>query len=179
MHVAELFSRLLFGPHVEVVVAALPELPFRLVLEFGGDLLFEDLDSNGQRFERRLVEQQMNMLRHENVSSDHETITERGLLQLGFEDCVAGTFCQSRLAPVTTEGQEMKDPAVLVTDKTFRHGVRRILSQNGWGRGLPPLLRKNGAPRVQGWATRPALLRLRICYGARWGATGIGSRRMH
>ncbi len=54
VHVAQLFSSLLFGAHVEIAVTALPELRLGFRLQSSGCFLFEDLKNGYDIFEQEL-----------------------------------------------------------------------------------------------------------------------------
>jgi hypothetical protein len=145
----QLFDPLVFAVHVEVVIAALPELGFFVFLQLSRCALFEHLDCDGQRGDARLADEKVNMLRHEDVSSDNEAILSSHALKLKFEDFVGSASRQQRLSQVATEGEKVKHAAVLIADKVFRHrkGILRWLDVGV--SAFPPFARKkakDGAP---------------------------------
>ncbi len=76
VHVAQLFSSLLFGAHVEIAVTALPELRLGFRLQSSGCFLFEDLKNGCQRFVCWFVDEEMDVLGHEDVSGDDEQVLD-------------------------------------------------------------------------------------------------------
>lgn len=90
VHVTQLLGGLLSAPDVEVVVTRLPEAPSFGVLEFARGLLFEDLDGFGERFGARLADEEVDMLRHEDVPGDDELIADADGFEFVLEEGVGG-----------------------------------------------------------------------------------------
>jgi hypothetical protein len=63
----------------------------------------------------------MNMLRHQHISRHHKSVPQPYRFKLSFEDLVRASLAQKRQSSVTTEGDEVEDAALLVTNKTLRH----------------------------------------------------------
>ena len=87
MYVAQLLDPLALSPNVEVVVSGQPEgfMSGDLTQFVGADLL-EHLERHGERAAIRFGHQKMNMLWHDNVSSDAESIPNTYSLQCQLED---------------------------------------------------------------------------------------------
>src|SRR5208283_1659865 len=115
--------------HVEIVIAALPELSLSARLQLVRCLLLQDLERNRQRRPARFADQQVNVLRHENVSGNHKFVATTHRLQFAPEEIVGSVPRQQRLSSITTEGQKVKAATLLVTNKSLRHNGR-ILHPN-------------------------------------------------
>jgi hypothetical protein len=72
----------------------------------------------------RLPDEQMNVLRHQNITSNHKAISLTHHLKFTLEDSVRRSVAQQRLPAITTEGEKVKDSAVLITNKSIRHDKR-------------------------------------------------------
>ena len=82
----------------------------------------------------RLVDQEMDALRHENVADDGELVLDTERFELPLEDGVAVGLIQKRFSSITTEGEEVETSGLLVPDQTFRHtwnSSRFVLRTNG------------------------------------------------
>jgi hypothetical protein len=126
--------------NVEVVVAALPELFPGGKFELAGGELLEDLEEGGECSDAGFVGEEMDVLGHEDVGRDAELL----LLTDLFENLLGDVFCggsfEEGLSEVTTEGDEVEVPHLLVA-----------LEAGGYGgaSSLHPTLRKSakdGAP---------------------------------
>jgi hypothetical protein len=63
----------------------------------------------------------MNVLRHHDIASNHESVPLTHRLKLTLEDTARRIVIQQRPPAITTEGEKVKTSALLVTDKPFRH----------------------------------------------------------
>ena len=148
VHIPQLLDALLFAMHVEVVIPPLPEPNLPALLQFARCLLFQHLNRNRQQRPVRLPDQQVNVLRHQNIPGHHEAIPSAHCFKFMFEDAVGSLTRQQRQPAITTEGQKVKTSALLVTDK-FRHDERI----------LHPILRSSfavthpSAKNAEGWGT--------------------------
>ena len=122
MQVPQLLRPLLLGKYIEVVITRLPERRLRPPFpQSPRHQLLQHLDRCAEFLSLRFADQQMNVLRHDDVTEHRETIPaphlfqgplERSLRQLGIEQCQP---------PVTTEGEKVIGPEMLVTLETGRH----------------------------------------------------------
>ena len=138
--VMEFFCELLWAGYVEVVVAALPELFLAGRFELAGGCLLEDLEEGGQGVCCGFVGEEMDVLGHEDVGGDVETLLFAGF----FEDLLESVFrsggLEEGLSVVTTEGDEVKLVGLLEAFEARWHGGAS---------SLHPTLRrgaKDGAP---------------------------------
>ena len=135
VHIPEFLGPLVGTPDVEVVVANLPEgmvvRPFPYLLQrtrksgageqlVGADLL-EHLQSRCQRASLRLADEKMHVLRHDNVSSDEESVPYAGALQSEFENTARGWSAEKRSPAVTTEGDEVEMTGLMVASESPGH----------------------------------------------------------
>jgi hypothetical protein len=74
MHVLEFFDGLIVVPHVEALVTTLPEPSISRHLEFSRHLLFQNLQDGGGWEIASFADQQRNMLGHDNISGDNESV---------------------------------------------------------------------------------------------------------
>ena len=125
MHITEFFDSLLFVMHTEIVVPPLPELDFAAFFQLARGQLLQHLKRNRQRRLARLTYKQMNVLRHQDISGYDKAVPRTHGLKFKFEYAIRTRPRQQRLPPITTEGQEMKAAALLVSDKFSHH--ERIL----------------------------------------------------
>jgi hypothetical protein len=91
----------------------------------------------------------MNVLRHQNISGHDKTVPRTHRLELSLEDSVGSLPRQQRLPAITTEGQEMKTAALLVTDKLCHD--EDILQSIRWSRNVVPTLPPKSV--AEGWGT--------------------------
>ena len=138
--VANLFDALLLKVDVEVVVTALPELFLVGRFELAGGQLLEDLEKGSEGSDGGFVGEEMDVLRHQDVGRDAEFLLLTGL----FEDLLDAVFCgvgfEEGVSKVTTEGDEVEVPRLLVAPEAGWHGGTS---------SLHPTLRKSakdGAP---------------------------------
>ena len=153
VHIAKFLDPLLFAPDVEIVVTALPELNLSTLLQLARGLLFQHLERNRQRRPARLADKQMNMLRHQNITSNHKAVPHTHGLKLTLEDAVCRRRARQRLTTITTERDKVKTAALLVTDE-LHHNWRILYPPMSEVHASPPFARKEAkdrAPSVVGW----------------------------
>ncbi len=69
----------------------------------------------------RFTDEQVDMLRHDNVTGDDETVAESYEFESVFEEIACGGCSEMLLAVVTTEGEEVEVIRMFVTDKSSGH----------------------------------------------------------
>jgi hypothetical protein len=120
VHVTQFPNALAFGVDVEIVIAALPER--FAAAEVTGDGLLECLHRCCERFPLGLGHEEMNMLRHDDVPEDIESVMFACLFE-GALTAIAGLgSAEVGLATVATESEEVKVASVLITTEAPRHG---------------------------------------------------------
>jgi hypothetical protein len=80
------------------------------------------------------------MFRHQNISRNYEAVFLPDYLKLTLEDGVGSVPRQQRLPAITTEGQEVKTAALLVTNEALGHDgkiLRRAVGREWWYPTLP------------------------------------------
>ncbi len=115
---------------VEVIIVGLPEGSLPASHRHGQ---FEGLDRPGQEPSHGLVDQQMYVLRHNDVAGHNEQIAETN----AFESIFKQFHCRNReqvgLAMKTTEGEEVELPRLLITDAlAFHCNVTILRFGMGW-----------------------------------------------
>jgi hypothetical protein len=116
VHVLEFLDRFVVVPHVEVIIAALPESCVFGALKFPGYLLFQNLQDRGKLKIARFAYQKMDMFGHDDISGDNEAVALPHLLQFLLEGAVSGPFSEQGLSLVTTEGRKVEVARVLIAD---------------------------------------------------------------
>jgi len=96
MHVLQILDALLFIMYVEVIITALSELRIPNRLQLSRGLLFQHLQGDGQGRNRRLSQEQVNMLGHQHISGDHKPIAESHLFKLTLEEPVSCGVAQQK-----------------------------------------------------------------------------------
>jgi len=121
--------------------------------------LFEDLKKGRERISGRLIGEEMNMLRHENISGNMETLFSAGLLKEPFAYILGGACFKERLTTIATEGDEMEVSRLLITLEARWHSCAKSVP-------FPPFAQKtvrrmghphpniSGRPKIEGWGTR-------------------------
>jgi len=120
---------------IAVVVAVLPELLARPSQPARSHLL-DDLEKLRQQNSRRLIDEQVNMFRHQNVGVNPRLMPRTRLFQHRLERLAGGGRFKERETMKTTEGDEVQRPRILKPLQAARHGAFRsdtILSQRGLG----------------------------------------------
>ena len=92
MHIFQLLDCLVVVPHIEVVVSPLPETFISRPLKSSRCLLFQNLNHHRKASFRRLTDQQMNVLRHEHISSHNKPVAQPHLFQFFLEDSIPGSI---------------------------------------------------------------------------------------
>ena len=123
VHIPQLLDALLFAPHVKILIPPLPEPNLPALLQLARCLLLQHLNRNRQRRPVWLPDQQVNVLRHQDIPGHHEAIPSAHCLKFTFEDAVGSLTRQQRQPAITTEGQKVKTSALLVAHK-LRHNER-------------------------------------------------------
>ena len=140
MHVVELFDSLLQTPHIEVVKPPLPKPGLRIFSNFKaqmqlpsirslspaqapGDALFQDLNHKRRCSLGRLADQQVNVIRHNDVANECKTVALPDFAENLNESILGTNRTQEGHAPVTTERDEMKMPAPVNSNQFVGHGV--------------------------------------------------------
>jgi hypothetical protein len=116
MHVLEFFDGLIVVPHVDVIIATLPEPSISRHLEFSRHLLFQNLQDGGGWEIASFADQQRNMLGHDDLSGGDEGMALPELLPLLLEDAVSGPCGEPEPSLVTTEGYNVEVARVLIAD---------------------------------------------------------------
>jgi hypothetical protein len=123
MHIPQLLNTLLFRENIEIVITSLPERAFP------ASQRHRELDRFDRPIKagaRRFIHQKMNVLRHHNISGDDKFVLLPDSLQRVFKEIHRFGRGEIRETPVTTEGEKMHIPAVLVSNKSLRHGCEDI-----------------------------------------------------
>ena len=125
VQVVELFDSLLQTPHVKVVKPPLPKSRERIVAtgeeqtqlrsgrsplaaQAARDTLFQNLNDRGRGSFSRLADEQVDMLRHDDVTHQGEPVTVAHFVKNMDESISSANRAQQRQASVTTEGDEMQ-----------------------------------------------------------------------
>jgi hypothetical protein len=125
MKVPQLLDALSLGPDVEVVIACLPERPALNLPQLPRDILFQHLQRDRQPRSLRLGHQQVNMLRHDHISRNVESILLPRPLQSLLEDVPGSWPPQPSLAPVAAKREKVQTARFLKSLETPRHGFNR------------------------------------------------------
>jgi hypothetical protein len=121
MDVPKFLDSLLLVTHVEVVIAALPEVPV-ISNQLSQDRLLECLDCGCESFVQGFTNQEMNVFRHDHVSVDAQPIAMTRSFQRILEAVSSRRTSEQRLAVITTEGEKVGLPSFLVALQPPRHG---------------------------------------------------------
>src|SRR5271157_1448208 len=113
VNVAQLLDALALRPHVEIVIASLPEV-CPVTNQTAGNRLLDGLHGAGQRSVLRLADQQMHVLGHDHVTDEIEVVSPSALFQRDFKQMHRTWTCQQRLTLVATEGDEVKLACFLI-----------------------------------------------------------------
>ena len=120
MNIAQFLHEFVISEDVEIVVVGLPERPFRAA---HGNGQLERLNRLGQWGALRLAEQEMHMLRHDDVACDRKAISQPDTLQRVLEE-IHGRFRREvRPAAITAECQEVEVSGLLITQPMALHAV--------------------------------------------------------
>jgi hypothetical protein len=121
MHILQFLDALLFREDIEILITSLPERAF---VTPQSNREFDRFDRPIKAGARRFVHQKMNVLRHHHITRDNEFILLPDSLQRVFKEIPGFGRGEIRETPITTEGEEVHIPAVLVTNKPLRHGKK-------------------------------------------------------
>ena len=69
-----------------------------------------------------LAHEEMNVLRHENVACDHESVSHARSIERMLDDMVCRCCAQQRLPMIATEGYKVKTSALLVANELCHRG---------------------------------------------------------
>ena len=160
MHVMEFLPQLLFAPHVEIVETPLPEmflvcLSFRkaqrqlarrgfplAVAQRRGNFLLQYLQGLGGIPSWWLAQQQMDVLRHDYVTDQPETVPDANLIENFHESVACSSRSEEGPPPVTTERDEMEiAPPVIALQRVAHRGKPAPSETKGCGTPLPNLQR--------------------------------------
>ena len=126
---------LALGEDIEIIGASLPEarrklgLPERYLIQglplssaAAGDTLFQDLHGHSDSSFCRFADQEMDVLRHDDIAPDHELVLLSDFLQDLEKEVAAARRSKEGMAMITTAGDEVLVAAGVKTFQTFRHG---------------------------------------------------------
>jgi len=121
VHVVEFLQALPLGDHVEVVKAQLPEANFGVSNSPRRPLL-EHL--HGERWvpDFRFAHEQMDVLRHNDVSEDDKVVFSPDLFQDNLETVSCFWCTKESFPPVTGEGDEVEVSVTVITPEMRTHG---------------------------------------------------------
>src|SRR5216684_2014166 len=162
MHVAQFLEAFVFGPHVEVVEAFLPDV-LRGVVEQAGlgwvasSPRLSQYAARKAKFERlhycrrslylRFADQEVNVLGHDHVTDDHELIARAHLLQHSEQQVATVRRAEQRLLPITTTSDEMQVSSGVEAFQFPGHD-RRVAAKGCWrgdGAHDPTVMKKCAA----------------------------------
>jgi hypothetical protein len=118
--VAELFDLLACGDDVEVVVASVPE-GTGVVLEPLGGFALQNAECVGEGLPLWFADQQMDVLRHQDVAKDEELVSSADQFEGFFEGCTGFVVGEVGLTLMTAEGDEVMMTFGLVSLQVARH----------------------------------------------------------
>ena len=109
----------------------------------------------------------MDMFRHNNIAEDTKSIAPARLLQSSLEEVARYWIGEIRKTVVTTEGEEMEVPCLLVALEPRGHVTQQFnptlatktKTWRGWGTQISVA---GGAPRFRRWVEHPD-------FGGAWG----------
>jgi hypothetical protein len=119
--VAELLDLLACGDDVEVVVASVPE-GTGVTLEPLGGFALQNAEGVGEVLPLWFTDQQMDVLRHQDVAKDEKLVSSANLFEGFFEGCTGFVVGKIGLALMTAEGDEVMMTFGLVSLQVARHG---------------------------------------------------------
>jgi hypothetical protein len=138
VHVLELFDFLLQAPHVEVVKPALPEARQRIVtackdqIQLSGgrsplaaqaarDALFQNLNYSRGRSFSRFADEQVNVLRHDDVAHQGEAVAVTHLAKNSDEHISGPNRAQKGQASIAGERNEVQMSSSIVANEFVGH----------------------------------------------------------
>lgn len=115
MNITQLFGLPGVAPHVEIVVAGLPERAALRATQALGYVLLQHLQCDGKFGSLGLSQEQMDVLRHDHISGNIKAVPLACIFE-SFLKYVAGVRGgQSGRAGIATEGDEMEAACFLVS----------------------------------------------------------------
>jgi hypothetical protein len=141
VHLVKFFDSLLQTPHIEIVEAPLPKARLRIVVAgndqiqlSGGrsplatqaarDPLFQHLNDRGRCSFDRFADEQLDVLRHNDVTHQGEAVTVTHLAKNLDENISGANRAQQRQASITGERNEMQMAASIVPNELDGHGKK-------------------------------------------------------
>ena len=109
-----------FASYVAVKIAILPE-PFAISLQFAGSGLLQGLQKLRHKDRRRLVDEQVDVLGHQDVSVDPGLMMPPNPFQNGLDGVFRARRFEKRQTVKATECDEMKSLGLLKPLQTVRH----------------------------------------------------------
>jgi hypothetical protein len=145
VQVAQLLDQLALTPHIEVIIALLPERAASGKRpQLTPHVLLEHLNRQRQLAPLGLADQQVHVLGHDHVSAHVEPVPLPNPLQRPFEDPTRLRRSQQGSAMVATEGDEVQKARLLKPLQSPGHDCRMSTSptRSGDRRTPPPCLSK-------------------------------------
>lgn len=144
MHVVEFFNSLLQTPHVKVVKPPLPKARQQIVAackdqiqlsggrspfaaEAARDALFQNLNYSRRRSFDRFADEQMDVLRHDNVAHKGKSVAVAHLAKNSDENVSGANRAQKWQTSIASEGNEMQMAASVAANKFVSHGTKEKL----------------------------------------------------
>ena len=115
MDITKLFGLLGVAPHIEIVVAGLPERAALWAVQAPGYVLFQQLQRDGKSGSLRLSQQQMNVLGQNHISGNVKAIPLAGIFEGFLKQVASVRGGQSGRASIATECNEMDAARFLVS----------------------------------------------------------------
>jgi hypothetical protein len=142
VHVVKFFDSLLQTPYIEIVETALPKARQRIVAtckdqiqlsakppffatQAARDPLFENLNYSRRCSFSRFADEQMDMLRHDDVTDEGEAVTIADFAKHMDENIPCSNRTQKRPAPIASERNEMQMAAPVVANEFVSHGEEK------------------------------------------------------
>jgi len=141
MHVVKFFDSLFQAPNIEIVEAALPKARQRIVAlckcesklsgrfvllaaQAARNALLQNLNHGRRRTFGRLADEQMDVLGHDHVAHQRESIAVARFAENPDERVPGANRAQKRQAPIAGEGDEMQMAAPVMTNEFMGHGTK-------------------------------------------------------
>ena len=140
MHVVEFFDSLFQTPHVKVVKPPLPKARQRIVAtgkdqiqlpcgrsplatQAARDALLQNLNESGRRTFGRLADEQMDVLRHDDITRQGEAVAVAHLAKNMDESISGANRAQKRQASIAGERNEMQMALSVAANKFVGHAT--------------------------------------------------------
>jgi hypothetical protein len=140
VHVVKFFDSLLQAPHIKIIEATLPESTERiaagkwqtklsssialLAAQASRDALLQHLNHSGRRPIGRLADQQVDVLRHDDIAHEGESIVVAGLAKNLDKGVSSANRAQQRQASIASEGDKVQMAASIMADEFVGHGKK-------------------------------------------------------